>query len=130
MATNTPQDEFHKTGVRMPKDVHARLHEAAAASGRSYNAEIVARLQSSFELDRSLPPDVQEAIQHEIEERGGTAEEAHIRVAHTAMANGGTLFHAFITPQTTIEQLKTMLEASKTIIPPDASIIVERKSQK
>jgi len=49
MATNTPQDDFHKTGVRMPRDLHAKLHAAAAGSGRSYNAEIVARLQSSFE---------------------------------------------------------------------------------
>lgn len=58
MATNTPQDEFHKTGVRMPKDVHAKLHDAAAASGRSYNAEIVARLQASFEV--SAPERVNE----------------------------------------------------------------------
>ena len=49
MATNQPQEDFHKTGLRLPKPLHAQLHEAAAASGRSYNAEIVARLQASFE---------------------------------------------------------------------------------
>lgn len=49
MATNIPQDDFQKTALRLPKDLHARLHESAAAVGRSYNAEIVARLAQSFE---------------------------------------------------------------------------------
>lgn len=48
MATNAPQDDWHKTGLRLPKELHHQLHEAAAASGRSYNAEIVARLEQSF----------------------------------------------------------------------------------
>lgn len=116
--------------IRFTPELKMQVEAAAREHGRSLNAEVTARLQASFEFDRSLPHDVREAIQHEMEERGGTAEEAHIRVARTAMANGGTLFHAYITPQTTIEQLKSMLEASKTIIPPDASIIVERKSAK
>lgn len=49
MATIQPQDDFQKTALRLPRDLHAQLHEAAAAAGRSYNAEIVARLQASFE---------------------------------------------------------------------------------
>lgn len=49
MATNAPQDDWHKTGLRLPRDLHLQLHEAAVASGRSYNSEIVARLQGSFE---------------------------------------------------------------------------------
>ena len=93
-------------------------------------AEIVARLRASFDPIHHLPFAVQEAIDHEMDERGGTEEEAHIRVAQAALANGGTLFHAIITPNTTIAQFKTMLEASKTVIPPDASIIFERKSVK
>ncbi len=48
MATNKPQDDYQKQGVRIPKDLHARIHEAAAASGRSYNSELIARLQASF----------------------------------------------------------------------------------
>lgn len=53
MATNIPQDDFQKTALRLPKDLHARVHEAAAEGGRSYNAEIVARLQGSFEVRAS-----------------------------------------------------------------------------
>lgn len=48
MATNIPQDDFQKTALRLPKDLHARIHAAAAETGRSYNAEIVMRLQASF----------------------------------------------------------------------------------
>lgn len=49
MVTRLNQSEFIKTALRLPPDVHAMLHNAAEASGRSYNAEIVARLQQSFE---------------------------------------------------------------------------------
>jgi len=48
MATNKPQDGYQKQGVRIPKELHALIHEAAAASGRSYNSELIARLQSTF----------------------------------------------------------------------------------
>ncbi|WP_428418219.1 Arc family DNA-binding protein [Methylibium sp.] len=58
MATNTPQDDFHKTGLRLPKDLHSDLHAAAAMSGRSYNSEIVARLQQSFETRPPTNDDV------------------------------------------------------------------------
>ncbi len=50
MATNKPQDDYQKQGVRIPKALHARIHEAAAASGRSYNSELIARLEASFAL--------------------------------------------------------------------------------
>lgn len=34
--------------MRLPQDLHARLRAAAAASGRSFNAEIVHRLEESL----------------------------------------------------------------------------------
>lgn len=49
MATSINQDDFQKTALRLPKELHAQLHAAAQESGRSYNAEIIARLQSSFD---------------------------------------------------------------------------------
>lgn len=42
------QDEFIKTALRVPPDLHKQLHEAAAANNRTFNAEIVSRLQNSF----------------------------------------------------------------------------------
>ena len=55
MATNKPQDDYKKTALRLPPELHERLHEAATASGRSYNAEIVARLEDSFSAQSSAP---------------------------------------------------------------------------
>lgn len=52
MAQLTPQDDYIKTALRLPRDVHAQIQQAATASGRSMNAEIVARLQGS--LDSSV----------------------------------------------------------------------------
>ena len=42
------QDDYIRTALRLPPDLHAAIHEAAAATGKSFNAEIIARLQSSF----------------------------------------------------------------------------------
>lgn len=49
MATLTPQDEFIKTALRLPRDLHAQVQASAEELGRSMNAEIIARLQSSFD---------------------------------------------------------------------------------
>lgn len=43
------QDDFIRTALRVPPDLHKQLHEAASAAGRTFNAEIVARLTQSFE---------------------------------------------------------------------------------
>jgi len=49
MATLSNQDDFIKTALRLPRDVHAAIQKAAEESGRSMNSEIVARLQASFQ---------------------------------------------------------------------------------
>jgi len=61
------QDDFIRTALRVPPDLHAKIHEAAAAANRTFNSEIVARLQASFEstvtaAKRSLSDREQELI--------------------------------------------------------------------
>lgn len=41
--------DIQKTALRLPRDLHNSIHEAAAASGRTMNAEIVYRLQKTFD---------------------------------------------------------------------------------
>lgn len=41
-------------GLRMPADLKARVDAAAAKNGRSINAEVVARLQESFEAQPGI----------------------------------------------------------------------------
>lgn len=42
-------------GLRMLPDLRTRLEEACAQSGRSLNAEIIHRLNASFEMDDYVP---------------------------------------------------------------------------
>lgn len=42
------QDDYIRTALRVPPDLHKQLHDAADAKGRSFNAEIIERLQESF----------------------------------------------------------------------------------
>jgi predicted DNA-binding protein len=41
-------------GLRMPAELKARVDAAATKSGRSINAEVVARLQESFEASAAV----------------------------------------------------------------------------
>lgn len=43
------QDDYIRTALRVPPDLHKQLHEAAKAADRTFNAEILSRLQQSFE---------------------------------------------------------------------------------
>lgn len=46
--------DIQRTALRLPRDLHNAIHAAAAASGRTMNAEIVYRLQKTF--DEAAPP--------------------------------------------------------------------------
>jgi hypothetical protein len=47
------QDNFIRTALRVPPELHAALHKAADQAGRSFNAEIIERLKRSFEANSS-----------------------------------------------------------------------------
>lgn len=47
MATSY-QDDYMKTALRLPRELHARIQEAATKSGKSLNSELIARLEDSF----------------------------------------------------------------------------------
>lgn len=48
------QADFIKTALRVPPELHARIHEAAQEAGRTYNAEILARLEDSFDPAQTI----------------------------------------------------------------------------
>lgn len=50
------QKDFVKTALRLPPDLHAALHESAAESERTFNAEILYRLRSTFKAKRTQQP--------------------------------------------------------------------------
>ncbi|PTT42365.1 hypothetical protein DBR23_03670 [Acidovorax sp. HMWF018] len=45
MATNQTQAEWQKTALRLPRDLHQQVHEAAKSNDRSFNGQIVAFLK-------------------------------------------------------------------------------------
>lgn len=46
----SPQDEYHRTALRLPKDLHRQVRLAAEASGRTMNAELLARIAGADEV--------------------------------------------------------------------------------
>lgn len=48
------QDDYIRTALRLPPDLHKALHESADTTGKSFNAEIVGRLQFSFRAQEIL----------------------------------------------------------------------------
>lgn len=56
MVTLHKQDEYIKTALRLPRDLHARIQKEAETHGRSMNAEIIARLATSFVLRAGANP--------------------------------------------------------------------------
>lgn len=63
-----PSDKLDQYIVRFPDGMRDRLKDEAAKNNRSLNAEIVARLDASFEKGESIPREqvadiVQEAIE-------------------------------------------------------------------
>lgn len=45
------QDDYRKTSLRLPQDLHATLASAAEYHGHSLNAEILSRLQATPLID-------------------------------------------------------------------------------
>jgi hypothetical protein len=42
------QQDYVKTALRLPRDIHAAVHESAQHAERSFNAELITRLRESL----------------------------------------------------------------------------------
>lgn len=49
-------------GLRMPPELHGRIKEAATANSRSMNAEIIHRLEASFDGSTLTPDTIKRAL--------------------------------------------------------------------
>ncbi len=49
MAINQTQADWQKTGLRLPRDLHRQVHEAAKEDDRTFNSQIVAFLRECVE---------------------------------------------------------------------------------
>lgn len=122
MARSDPQLNF-----RIPAELREQLDAAARDNNRSLTGELIARLQSTFDGVPSFPFAVEQAIEHEQEERGGTREEALTRLVLAGQAKGGTVFQVVVPRAMTMQEYRELMRASETVIPPDANMILERR---
>jgi hypothetical protein len=60
-----PSDLADKMMMRLPPGMRERIADAAKVAGRSMNAEVVARLEKSFETDLSVMAMAEMVEQHE-----------------------------------------------------------------
>ncbi|WP_395011747.1 Arc family DNA-binding protein [Undibacterium sp.] len=59
------QDDYIKTALRLPRPIHEKLLVESESSGKSMNAEIIARLEKSFKED-PIDPTSLSGIQQQI----------------------------------------------------------------
>lgn len=87
-AHNAPMADRHQAQaypLRLPDDLKARVVGAAAAAGRSLNAEIIARLQQSFES----PEGAGQQLYVLLDTNGYVVSWAEIQAILTAMRKAG-----------------------------------------
>lgn len=59
------QDDYIRTALRLPPDLHAQIHASARKTGRTFNGELIERLAASYEkpLDKPTAERLIEALQ-------------------------------------------------------------------
>ncbi len=60
--------DIQKTALRLPKDLHQMVSDAARDAGHSMNAEIIFRLRSSFVSEEPKSSDIKELMRELIRE--------------------------------------------------------------
>lgn len=58
-----PSDTMDAFNARLPEGLRDKLRDAAKASGRSMNSELVHRLEESFDTKRQIAPAIAEFIE-------------------------------------------------------------------
>lgn len=110
--------------LRLPAELKNQVAHAAAVMGRSFNAEVSARLQASFEsFIASLPFAVQQAVEGEMEEKGCTAAEALSNLVLTGQSGGGVVLNLRVARGTTAREVRDALSEALKLIPPDSIVI-------
>lgn len=128
MVTSIKQTGFKHTALRITPEMHAKLHAAASASGRSYNAEIVARLQSSFDTtSAALPPLVDQAVKDEMKAHGGSETDALLRLVLSGWSNGGQVLSIRIAPGMTLKEVSDAMNVMVKAAPNVGNVVVERE---
>lgn len=87
--------------LRLPADLKERIAESARRNGRSFNAEVSARLQASFDVEDFEVP-------------------AFLRVAQVPV----TVLQLTVAPGTTVAEVHRALAAAMRDVPADTKVVL------
>ena len=110
----------------MPKPLHEQLHNAAEASGRSYNAEIVARLQQSFDSTPVDDPNVKRVVEEFAKLRDMSYRDAlMLLVTAGSQPDAPQIVHIRVGAGATMQEVKEIIKEAANVAHPGASVIYE-----
>lgn len=91
---------------------------AAESHLRTMNAEIIGRLQASFEAPTPpLPKAVQSAVEREVARNGGTHEDALVRLVELGEQRSGMVLNLTVHKGMTVQDLSTALRVLAEALP-------------
>lgn len=133
-----PSETQERFIVRLPDGMRDRIAEAAKASGRSMNAEIVARLQASFvpaitssSVKFSGLEESDEEVRHQVSEfakkRGMSYRDALMLLVEAGLKpEAPQIIHIRVGAGATMQEVKSIITEAAAIADPSASLIYER----
>jgi len=123
-----PSQTADKFIIRLPKGMRDLIAEKAQSNNRTMNAEVVARLQSTFEPNpAALPPLVDQAVKDEMQARGGSQADALLRLVLAGQSNGGQVLSIRIAPGMTLKEVHDAIGAMVEAVPNAANVVIERE---
>ncbi len=133
----TTQDDFIRTALRVPPALHKLIHGSAAESNRTFNAEIVARLQASFAPSHATPDvkfsgfdDELEAVSEFAQKRGMSYRDALMLLVEAGLQpDAPQIVHIRVGAGATMQEVKAIISEAAAIADPSASVIYERDNR-
>jgi hypothetical protein len=128
--TTAPTGSIAPLGLRLLPELRNQIEDAARTNGRSLNAEVTARLQSSFKpVIADLPFAVAQAVESLVEDEGFTPEEALSRLVLAGQSQGGTVLHIRLAPGTTAREMHDLLKIALKAVPNPNLVVENEKGQ-
>jgi hypothetical protein len=106
------EDRYTRITLRLPKELHARLEEAADATSKSLNAEIVGRLDASFSGTVTAP---MESLMLEMRRTQLHLKLNTLKAELGALWNRGQELRQAMKPDSTPQEIRNLQDAQTAI---------------
>jgi len=120
-------ENYTRITLRIPKDLLQQVNRSARDTSKSQNAEIVGRLQGSFDFMAVLPPAIRDAVAEVVEAKNCTPEAALADLVLAGQSNGGQVLNIRIAPGMTLKEIRDAPAWMSEVVPNATSVVVERE---